>query len=68
MSRATRDVLAKQAELQQRLPAIREALEETRAKHPVPEVPEGAVTLRSAAYVLAIERVASVALARGIWP
>jgi len=68
MTRATLDVLAKRAELQQRLPSIREALEETRAKHPVPEVPEGPVTLRSAAYVLAIERVASVALARGVWP
>ncbi|MCP3984457.1 MAG: Glu/Leu/Phe/Val dehydrogenase [bacterium] len=68
MTRATHDVLAKQSELQQRLPAIREALEETRSKHPVPEVPHQPVTLRSAAYVLAIERVASVALARGIWP
>ncbi len=68
ITRAAEAVLDKQQQLVRDLPAIREALDGVRAKHPVPEVPLDPVTLRSAAYVLAIERVASVALARGIWP
>ncbi len=70
MTRATESVLAKQAELERDLPAICEALLETRKRHPVPvpDVDLEPVTLRSAAYVLAISRVASVARKRGVWP
>ena len=70
MTRATESVLAKQAELERDLSAICEALLETRKRHPVPvpDVDLEPVTLRSAAYVLAISRVASVAGKRGVWP
>jgi glutamate dehydrogenase (NAD(P)+) len=68
MTRATEAVLAKHAKLEAELPAISAALAETRKRHPIPEVALEPVTLRSAAYALAISRVASVALARGIWP
>ena len=68
MVHATEAVLAKQAELERDLPAISEALAETRTRHPVPEVSLDPVSMRAAAYVLAISRVASVALERGIWP
>jgi hypothetical protein len=68
MVRATEDVLAKRAELEHELPSICEALAETRRRRPVSEVGLEPVTLRAAAYVLAISRVASVALERGIWP
>jgi glutamate dehydrogenase (NAD(P)+) len=68
MVRATDAVLAKRADLERDLPAILEALAETRKRRPVPEVSLEPVTLRAAAYVLAISRVASVALERGIWP
>ena len=70
MTSATESVLAKQAELARELPEICKALVETRKRHPVP-VPDDdlePVTLRSAAYVLAISRVASVAVERGVWP
>jgi glutamate dehydrogenase (NAD(P)+) len=65
---ATEAVLTKQAELVRDLPVIREALGETRKRRPVPEVSLEPVTMRAAAYVLAISRVAAVALERGIWP
>jgi glutamate dehydrogenase/leucine dehydrogenase len=68
MTRATGAVLAQRAELERSLPAIREALGEARKRRPVPDYPLEPVTLRAAAYVLAISRVASVALERGIWP
>jgi len=68
MVRATEAVLAKRAELEQNLSKICEAAEETRKRHPVPDVSLDPVTLRVAAYALAISRVAGVALERGIWP
>jgi glutamate dehydrogenase/leucine dehydrogenase len=68
MERATDAVLAKQAEILRRLPELEEALEETRRKRPVPEGPLEPPDLRTAAYVLAVSRVANVALERGIWP
>ena len=68
MLRATEAVLAKRAELERDLPRICEALAETRKRRPVPDVSLEPVTLRAAAYVLAISRVAGVALERGIWP
>jgi glutamate dehydrogenase/leucine dehydrogenase len=68
MLAATKAVLKKQKSLELDLPEISEALLETRKRHAVPEVDLEPVTLRAAAYVLAISRVSSVALARGIWP
>ncbi len=68
MVAATESVLEKQKTLAHDLPEIREALLETRKRHDVPEVDLEPVTLRAAAYVLAISRVSSVALERGIWP
>lgn len=47
---------------------ICEALAETRKRRAVPEVELEPITLRAAAYVLAISRVAGIALERGIWP
>jgi glutamate dehydrogenase/leucine dehydrogenase len=68
MVRATEAVLSKRSELERNLPKICEAIEETRKRHPVPDVSLNPVTLRVAAYALAISRVAGVALERGIWP
>jgi len=66
--RATTAVLAKQSELVEGIPILLEALQETRKRRAVPDVPLEPVDLRTAAYVLAISRVAAVALERGIWP
>jgi glutamate dehydrogenase/leucine dehydrogenase len=66
--RATEACLTKQSELVAGIPALRSALEETRKRRPVPDMPLEPVDLRTAAYVLAIARVTSVALERGIWP
>lgn len=68
MVRATEAVLTKQAELALNVLSICEALEETRKRHPVSKVCLEPVTLRAAAYVVAISRVAAVTLERGIWP
>lgn len=68
MVRATEAVLVKQAELARNVPSICDALEETRKRHPVSAVCLEPVTLRAAAYVVAISRVAAVTLERGIWP
>jgi len=68
MVRATESVLEKWAELKRDLPVV----PDTSAAAPKPGtaspvIPEP-VSLRTAAYVVAISRVASVALERGIWP
>jgi glutamate dehydrogenase (NAD(P)+) len=68
MVSATAAVLAKRAELERDIPSICEALAEAGKRRPVPDTRLHPVTLRAAAYVLAISRVASVALERGIWP
>ena len=68
MVAAVETVLATREQIAQDLPAIREALVETRKRHPVPDEPLEPVTLRAAAFVLAISRVANVSLERGIWP
>ncbi len=65
---AIETVLATRQKIEEDLPAIREALVETRKRHPVPDEPLEPVTLRAAAYALAISRVANVSLERGIWP
>ncbi len=68
MKRGLAAVVGKQRELTDALPTIERQLERVRTKR---RVPEGALTppdLRTAAYVLAISRVAQVTLARGIWP
>jgi glutamate dehydrogenase/leucine dehydrogenase len=65
MRRATDAVIARQQQLNESLAE----LTRKRRERYGPEVPElGPVDLRTAAYVLAIERVATVALERGIWP
>jgi glutamate dehydrogenase (NAD(P)+) len=68
MVAATVAVLAKQSKLEHDIPEICEALVETRKRHSVPDIDLEPVTLRAAAYVLAISRVSGVALERGIWP
>jgi len=68
MVAAMEAILEKQRILEHDLPAISEALLETRKRHAVPEIDLKPVTLRAAAYVLAISRVSGVALERGIWP
>ncbi len=68
MQQATDAVLEQQEELNATLPALEQALDETRQKRPIGEGPLERADLRTAAYVLAISRVASVALKRGIWP
>jgi glutamate dehydrogenase/leucine dehydrogenase len=68
MVAATVAVLAKQSKLEHDIPEICEALVETRKRRSVPDIDLEPVTLRAAAYVLAISRVSDVALKRGIWP
>jgi glutamate dehydrogenase (NAD(P)+) len=60
MEQATDAVLARQKELNEAV--------QTGALRPAAGQPAGPVDLRTAALVLAIERVATVALQRGIWP
>jgi glutamate dehydrogenase (NAD(P)+) len=64
MQRATEDVIDKQKEINDSL----DALEKQRKKKDPSGEPLQPVDLRTAAYVLAIERVAKVTLERGIWP
>jgi len=64
MQRATEDVIDKQTELNDSL----DALEKQRKKKDPSGESLQPVNLRTAAYVLAIERVAKVTLERGIWP
>ncbi len=64
MTRATDAVLKRQQEINGSL----DALTEQRAKRGLPKVELKRADLRTAAYVRAITRVATVALERGIWP
>jgi glutamate dehydrogenase (NAD(P)+) len=64
MQRATDAVIDKQQEINDRL----DELNATREKDSVTDGPLEPVDLRSAAYVLAVKRVADVTIARGIWP
>ena len=64
MARATDGVLDKQSEVNGSLDAIR-ALRDERG---LEDGPLGPIDLRTAAFIVAVERVASVALDRGIWP
>ncbi|MCH1570744.1 MAG: Glu/Leu/Phe/Val dehydrogenase [Longimicrobiales bacterium] len=64
MGRATDCVLDKQRAVNDGLDAIQAA----RVERGVPEAPLGPIDLRTAAFIVAIERVAHVALDRGIWP
>ncbi len=68
MSAATDAVMGMQRDLTSRLEEIEAALHETRKKRDVPDGPLTPPTLRTAAYVLAISRVARATLERGIWP
>jgi glutamate dehydrogenase (NAD(P)+) len=61
-------VLATRRDLADRLPELTRRLDATRRKVPLPEGPLEPPDLRTAAYVLAVSRVAHVALSRGIWP
>ncbi len=64
MERATDAVLAKQQQLNDSL----DVLDAERKKHGLQGEPLTPIDLRTAAYVLAIERVTRVTLERGIWP
>ena len=64
MKRATNAVLNKQQEINGSLAALNGA----RKKRGVSDKPLEPVDLRTAAYVLAVKRVADVTLERGIWP
>ncbi|UCC48200.1 MAG: glutamate dehydrogenase, partial [Gemmatimonadota bacterium] len=64
MERATDAVMAKQKEINESL----DTLQAERKKRGLEGEPLQPVDLRTAAYVLAIERVAQVTLERGIWP
>ena len=64
MQRATDGVIDKQKKINDSL----DALEKQRKKKDPSGEPLQSVNLRTAAYVLAIERVAKVTLERGIWP
>jgi glutamate dehydrogenase (NAD(P)+) len=68
MSAATDTVLRMQRDLTRRIPELEAALELTRKKREVPDGPLSEPDLRTAAYVLAISRVARTTLERGIWP
>jgi glutamate dehydrogenase (NAD(P)+) len=68
MARATADVLEVQRRVNGDLPRLQAALDETRRKRDVAMEKLVPVDLRTAAHVLAIGRVAEVALRRGIWP
>ncbi len=64
MERATDAVMAKQEEINESL----DALNDQRGKQGLTSEPLQLVDLRTAAYVLAVSRVAKVTLERGIWP
>lgn len=64
MNKATDAVIGKQAEINGSLEAL-EARRRERKRDVDPLTP---IDLRKAAFVLAVERVAQVALDRGIWP
>jgi glutamate dehydrogenase (NAD(P)+) len=68
MDRATEAMVRKQAEINGSLKDLDAALQEVRHKRPVCLDHLEPADLRTAAYVLAVERVAHVAMARGIWP
>ncbi len=68
MERATDAVIAKQQELNSVMPKIEGALDATPTEQPVDATPLEPADLRTAAYVLAISRVANVTLERGVWP
>lgn len=69
MEKATDAVFAEQARINGQLPEISNAANAAQgAGGRVPSIELGPVDLRTAAYVLAVRRVAHVALQRGIWP
>jgi glutamate dehydrogenase (NAD(P)+) len=68
MVRATDRVFEKRSELERKLPEIREALAAIEEHRPIREIPFESGSRRTAAYVIAISRVADVVRMRGIWP
>jgi glutamate dehydrogenase (NAD(P)+) len=68
MEQATSAVIRTQAELNDNLEALNRELADARKKRDIPDGDLTPASLRQAAYVLAIKRVADVTLARGIWP
>jgi glutamate dehydrogenase (NAD(P)+) len=68
MERATDTVIAKQAEINRAVPADGKAKGEGKKKRAASSSGPGPVDLRTAALIVAIERVANVAIERGIWP
>jgi glutamate dehydrogenase (NAD(P)+) len=68
MEQATEAVIDQQAELNRSLDQIESQRQSRRRPHELPLPRLEPVDLRTAAFVLAISRVARVALERGIWP
>ena len=70
MEKATQDVLNTQRRVNSSLESITRAWENNIEEGIVSYVPEDIVRidLRTAAYILAIERVANATMERGIWP
>jgi glutamate dehydrogenase/leucine dehydrogenase len=68
MERATDDVMEQQRALNESLPELEQAMADRSAPRGAPQPKLEPVDLRTAAYVLAVDRVARVAMERGIWP
>jgi len=69
MESATEGVLAEQRRINEQLPELTARIEaEERGPRGAPPLELEPVDLRTAAYILAVRRVARVALERGIWP
>jgi len=68
MRRVVTDVFAKQQEVNSALPEYERRLSEGRKRREVGGGPLGPIDLRTAAYIVAVGRVAQVTLERGIWP
>lgn len=65
---AVEDVIDKQRQVNEALPAYEMRLQESKKHREIDDRPLEPIDLRTAAYILAVSRVASVTLERGIWP
>jgi len=68
MVQATDAVLEEQARINDNLAQLTTKPDQKQGHHPEPETPLPPADLRTAAHVLAIRRIGSVVLKRGIWP
>ena len=65
---AVEDVVAKQRKVNETLEEHEQRLEESRKRREIDDGPLEPIDLRTAAYIVAVTRVALVTLERGIWP